>query len=484
MKKIFYFYDKSKGEMFFEGLSSRMNTRDSDPLIQKEYGRIVGPTSKRIIYDAIKKSNRPFFNHIYLSLSQKQTPLSKKDSIIQLLNLLPKMGYGVPELIGWDIKKGVFNVKVSNCYNAIVYENSKEPVCYEMAGKVATLFEIVFSKKAECNESICLAMPEHDHCEFEIRISDEDIGKIEKPYGIQKEQTEYEKVGVLFDEDKGELIFEKSEAAIIPRGEQPAIRRVFKKIIGMTADTIIHGIAKQVTVEALSRSQKIMVHLIGKISKQKAFFEILTQGPRRGLGIVKLTHFNDKKGICFFRVTDSMDVIESERGEKPVCSVMSGILAAVGELVFNKEMECIETKCVAMGDPYCEFKVFEKRRMVELQQIINDFMAVGDIIGSLIIARDGTALASYLPSDANSEKVAMMASTVTGTANRCMANLNRKPTSKVTIETDKGNLIIKNAGKSANLVVITKRDIRLGLVFTEIEKTSKKIEKSMFEKLT
>ncbi len=478
MRTITIFYDEESGEMFFEGVSSRMNSRNDDPLIQREYEKIVGPASKMIIYNAIKKSNSVFFNYIHRSILKKGK-LSKKEGVVRLLGLLPRMGYGVVELADWDEDKGMFKVNVRNCYNAIVYEDSRKPVCYEMSGKLAALFEVVFGRKADCSERICLAMPEYDHCEFEIKLSDEGIGEIGMPYNIQKDSKEYKEFELLFDEDKGEIIFEKNSSAIIPREEQPAIKREFENIIGITADTIAHDVAKYATIEAVSSIQKVIIKPVGALSKRRIIFELLKQLPRRGYGIPELTSYDEENLLFRVRVKNSFDVVGYRYSDKPVCSVMSGVFAGDTEEVFKREMECIETKCMAMGDPYCEFEVFEKKRMEKLYDILRDLMSIGDIDGSLIMARDGTLLASYLPENINAERVAMMASTVAGSARRVNDELDRESVNRITVETDEAKLIITRTGENADLIVITKSDIYLGLIFAGMMDITKRIEREI-----
>jgi len=478
MKTITIFYDKENGEIFFEGVSSKIDNISSDSITQMEYERIVGPTTKRIIYTAVNKSNRIFFNYIQKRYTESKE-LSKRGMIIKLLNLLPKMGCGVPELVDWDEDKGMFKVRIRNCYNTIAYKDSEKPVCYYMSGKIAAIFEVVFNKRVECKENACSAMPQHNYCEFDIKLSDEDIGEIGMPYNIQKDSEEYERFDIHFDEENGRIVFEKDFSIISLREEEATIKREFEGIIGITADTISREIARDVTHKALTDIYKIIIKIVGSFSKRTIGLELLKQVPMRGYGVPELFYFDEKKGIFKLRVKNCYNAIVYRHSEKPVCSLMSGVFTGGGEIIFNRRMECIETKCMAMGDPYCEFEVFEKSRMEKLYNILRDFMSVSDIDGSLIMARDGMLLASYLPENINAERVAMMASTVAGSARRVNDELDRESVNRITVETDDAKLIITRAGENADLIVITKPDIYLGLIFAEIMNITKRIEREI-----
>jgi len=51
-------YDKESGELFFRGVSARMNHRGGNALMQREYEKIVGPTTKTIHKTITKKRNQ------------------------------------------------------------------------------------------------------------------------------------------------------------------------------------------------------------------------------------------------------------------------------------------------------------------------------------------------------------------------------------------------------------------------------------------
>lgn len=50
---------------------------------------------------------------------------------------------------------------------------------------------------------------------------------------------------------------------------------------------------------------------------------------------------------------------------KPVDHIVRGFMAGSASGVFNKDMDYVEVKCVAKGDPYCEFIAKEKAEFLK-----------------------------------------------------------------------------------------------------------------------
>ncbi len=472
-------YEEETGKLFFKGVRARINNRTGSSLIQREYERIVGSTTKTILYNAVNKTSKIFFNHIHQQ-NIKDGGNLKRDGINRLLNLLPLMGYGLFEISEWDMEGKSYEVKVKNCYNTLHYEEADKPVCYEMAAKLAAIIEVVHGKKTECRETQCSAMKEYDHCVFEVFVGDESSQILRKPSSIQDETREYSEAEILFDEERGEIFFENANSTIVPIEEISAIKKELEKIIGATVYTILYRLGIQATEEATSKFDEDLIRVARKISKRRLALKLLSHLPRRGYGIPELVEFNEEKFYIKFRVRNTMETAGYSNSEMPVCSLLAGVLAMGAELVFNREMDCIETRCEAMGDPFCEFEAFEKIKVrEELHSLLEHFSLAGGIDGSLVMAKNGNLLASQLPYGVDADRLAMASSIITRVTDKSMDELGREPMHKITVEASDCKLIITSAGKEAELVAITKPEASLGLIFNEIRLTNKKIKELM-----
>jgi predicted hydrocarbon binding protein len=54
-------------------------------------------------------------------------------------------------------------------------------------------------------------------------------------------------------------------------------------------------------------------------------------------------------------------VARQVNAKEPVCHFVRGFIAGVCDVMFHGSTECVEKKCIAIGDAYCEFQVKRKR---------------------------------------------------------------------------------------------------------------------------
>jgi predicted hydrocarbon binding protein len=84
----------------------------------------------------------------------------------------------------------------------------------------------------------------------------------------------------------------------------------------------------------------------------KAFEEFFTKG---GWGSV-LAKVDFAKEEALVTIKNSV----TARGIKataPVCYSIRGFIKGVCDVIFQGDTECMEARCMATGDPYCEFRV-------------------------------------------------------------------------------------------------------------------------------
>jgi predicted hydrocarbon binding protein len=86
-----------------------------------------------------------------------------------------------------------------------------------------------------------------------------------------------------------------------------------------------------------------------------AFEEFFTRG---GWGKIQVeVDFAKKEALVTIENSVLARGIETK---EPVCYSIRGFIAGVSDVMFHTSTECLETKCLAKGDPYCEFRVKRK----------------------------------------------------------------------------------------------------------------------------
>jgi predicted hydrocarbon binding protein len=354
MGRLKIWIDKNKGEVYFNGSSIFIWRRDFSGRIQREYERIIGPATRVIFSEATRKSMRPIFFRMadrYKDVRHK----SVSRLAMKMLEELPRYGYGIPEVIFIDEKRGAAKVRIHNCFNKLGYENVSRPVCYRMEGILAGLFEVAFKRKAVCRETKCAAM-DHSCCEFEISTYNIPVkaprGYPEMPKGLVPVELE-------FDPERGEIIQSRVNSIFSPRGDLRSLEQESEGIIGPVTKEIWYMIGRINTMESLRRNipKMIAMRILARFFKKKYMSKLAEIGLNRGYGLIEFLKIDMKNKRVESRVYNSVNAIGIKNSEKPVCYMIAGTMAGAADIIFGRSMRCDEVKCVAMGDPYCEFHV-------------------------------------------------------------------------------------------------------------------------------
>lgn len=357
MKKFDIFYNQKTGEMFFEGISCVMLSKDTKSLQQRECERIIGPTTKTIIYNATKMSSRDMFFNIIADAAKDAK--SKKELVLKIIKLFPKMGYGIFSLNLYNEEALSFQIVGKNCYNISAYKNSQKPICYGMSGTIAALFESIFEEEMICEEKECEGMGS-ENCIFVINSLGKKIEFTKKLFPKIEFTKDFLKTSkLIFDENKGEIISKGINSVIHPRAEMSEIEMKFERIIGPVTKTIFYNSTKKGAIEGVKDILKnsIIARIVKKISKKKFISELFKVADIRGYGALKLVYLDKKNAEVKVIMENCFETIpyKKKNSKKPVCYSMLGIVAGASEVVFDRKMEAIETKCRAQGYEYCEF---------------------------------------------------------------------------------------------------------------------------------
>jgi len=118
---------------------------------------------------------------------------------------------------------------------------------------------------------------------------------------------------------------------------------------------VYHGIKDQSLKNIAELSKKVGKNDEGVIKTLQQIFGMYGLGD---LTIVDLK--NDKKSARLMIHDSTIAVAQLQRGKssKPVCSITAGILAGIFSYIFGSDVNCYETKCLAVtGSGNCEFEI-------------------------------------------------------------------------------------------------------------------------------
>jgi hypothetical protein len=136
------------------------------------------------------------------------------------------------------------------------------------------------------------------------------------------------------------------------------------------------------TQESFQRMLDSMSQMFGSGASVIAFKEGSAQGSRYAAGLRTLIRGDIRRfvgelaklysatgvGRCEFVVMDLVNLhfvvrmtnnieCEGKHSDKPNSQWIRGHLAGGASAAFDAQLDCIETKCIALGDPYCEFEL-------------------------------------------------------------------------------------------------------------------------------
>lgn len=147
-----------------------------------------------------------------------------------------------------------------------------------------------------------------------------------------------------------------TRALILPIGMFWALWDGFERILqhsGLKA--VLYNAGKEIGEHAAKKLSR-MFNIEGK-----ELVQALAQvGKATGWGITEFSSINMKKHSATIIVKECFEAVAWRKKPYSVCHWTRGYLAGYMSTVFRKPVEAAETKCMAKGDPYCEFKIQRK----------------------------------------------------------------------------------------------------------------------------
>ena len=102
--------------------------------------------------------------------------------------------------------------------------------------------------------------------------------------------------------------------------------------------------------------------------------------------------------------------------------------------------------------------------------------STSDIEASAVVSEDGLIIASALPQGVEEARVAAMSAAMLSMGSRTAMELHRGAVEQLMVKGDTGYAIIMNAGAHAVILVLTKKEAKLGLVFFELSRAAEEVK--------
>ena len=159
-----------------------------------------------------------------------------------------------------------------------------------------------------------------------------------------------------WDKDKGELRYFGKRLCIHRVEFIVGLKKAMANVMGeMGAKAVLRRVAKAGgldSVQAIKDTYGVEKKVERITGRGKAIIErtwILF-----GYGAAEFKILSDKEFVLTVKNSYESSGLSSS---KPMCYITEGFLEGVFEGLFGKKVRCRETKCIAMGDEYCEFRI-------------------------------------------------------------------------------------------------------------------------------
>jgi predicted regulator of Ras-like GTPase activity (Roadblock/LC7/MglB family) len=117
-------------------------------------------------------------------------------------------------------------------------------------------------------------------------------------------------------------------------------------------------------------------------------------------------------------------------------------------------------------------------KVEQMQAVLRNIRAASaDIIGSAILTSDGFVVASMLPAEVDEEMVSAMAATLLGASEQIADEVISSDLEQTYVRAKDGYVIVNAVTKEEVLIILTNRNVKLGLVFMEARKRSEELHK-------
>jgi len=162
--------------------------------------------------------------------------------------------------------------------------------------------------------------------------------------------------GVIFDDYFFPLIIAEERAVVFRKSVYEALFKGVKEKFGTAGEAMLY-------YQGFSIGAEIYDYYV-KMAKPGDFEELGVVAKAinmtSGWGVIEYVDVNLKKGYAKLRIYKNFECELSSNKKKPQSHFYRGAIAGVFSRVFKKDVNVKEIKCIAMGDPYCEFEIKAK----------------------------------------------------------------------------------------------------------------------------
>lgn len=114
-----------------------------------------------------------------------------------------------------------------------------------------------------------------------------------------------------------------------------------------------------------------------------------------------------------------------------------------------------------------------------MQEALSQINKIAGVRGSLLVGADGLVVASDLSSGEDPQTLGAVTSTVIATLTATIGKLDRGRLNGYILSGSQGNAVLWSVGETAQVLVLLRRDVNMGLVLVEMREQVKALEQQV-----
>ncbi|RLI14146.1 MAG: hypothetical protein DRO43_04745 [Candidatus Hecatellales archaeon] len=270
---------------------------------------------------------------------------------------------GVVMSISFDI--GRFLVRPGRkLYGFLVRSRVKPGAVAEIASIPAryniTILHLAFSRTQSSEKPItALAFLDFTDSDISPEKLAEEVGKLEFVEEVKIIKPKVE--GFIADTASFPLMVSASRAIIFSEEGLKGLIVDLRERIGSGAEAILYFSGFEVGRE-LAKKYFGVSELLGIKGLREKIIFAADVFMSVGYGILEILKFEENPPYALLRIHRCMECELGRNAGKPFSHFIRGILAGFNSQILGVKMFARETKCIAKGDPYCEFEVTPDRQ--------------------------------------------------------------------------------------------------------------------------
>ncbi|KYH39318.1 MAG: hypothetical protein AYL28_000930 [Candidatus Bathyarchaeota archaeon B23] len=165
--------------------------------------------------------------------------------------------------------------------------------------------------------------------------------------------------GFIADDVAFPVMLGPHRAIILP---EPALKGFlidFRERLGSGGEAMLYHLGREVGAES-ARHINEAAESIGVTSLDDKFNIGTKVFMSLGYGILEILEFSEEPPYLKARVYNSIECELGRGSRRPFSHYVRGLIDGFSSYILNRDMFAEETRCIAMGDPYCQFEVRER----------------------------------------------------------------------------------------------------------------------------